>query len=482
MAHAIKYFFICLCSLYLIPKLAIVKVTKAKLAASLILSFVIVAGIYLLDFVISPIRMLFLVFSLTAYAATVFKIDFNLSVVASVVSAGVGFCLYSLATVLIIPLALLTGPYFNYSVIYTAISAAGAGIIQLLIAFLLFRIRRLRKAMPLFIEKSSGDIGVFICVSALLMCLFFNKEANSKLPLIILIFAVVISAFALFFWWRRRVTRKYLEQLRARETELLKAEIKEQSDEIEYLKANNEELSGIIHKDNKIIPALELAVRSLLEESAANGNNGARGLLLQITELSKERGGIITKYEKSGRVLPSTGVPSTDAVIRYMLQKSAEYGAQFDFSLSASVKRLTAERISENDLNTILANIIENAFIAVKNCERRQVLLSILVEERHYKIDLYDSAPPFETRVLLNLGKRRYTTRKRDGGSGIGLYNTYSLLQKHGATLVIDETPDTANYRKKLSVVFDGRAEYLLKTRDKNKAAACSKRADIKCV
>ena len=77
-------------------------------------------------------------------------------------------------------------------------------------------------------------------------------------------------------------------------------------------------------------------------------------------------------------------------------------------------------------------------------------------ENESFTVSIYDSGLPFEQQVIENLGKRRITTHRKTGGSGIGLMTTAQLLKKQNASLVIDESVDNESYAKKVSVIFDG--------------------------
>ena len=122
--------------------------------------------------------------------------------------------------------------------------------------------------------------------------------------------------------------------------------------------------------------------------------------------------------------------------------------------------------------------------IATKANAGKQILLHIGVIDQMYTIDLWDSGTPFPKEVLCYLGKKRYTTRKKEGGSGIGLFSTYELAQKGYHTyightssdddfltsfmtmdsFVIDETTENI-YTKKVSIIFDEKQQYRLVTR-----------------
>ena len=73
----------------------------------------------------------------------------------------------------------------------------------------------------------------------------------------------------LFFWWRKRLYSDYLEKLKQREIASLEKIIEEQAEEIHKLKHHNEELSKIIHRDNKLIPSMQIAVKTLLNSDLA---------------------------------------------------------------------------------------------------------------------------------------------------------------------------------------------------------------------
>ncbi len=82
----------------------------------------------------------------------------------------------------------------------------------------------------------------------------------------------------------------YLSRLKENELQRLCELLKQKDERIEYLERQNAELSKIIHKDNKLIPAMELAVRGYLG-GAVDEALRARGLELagRLEEMSRER-------------------------------------------------------------------------------------------------------------------------------------------------------------------------------------------------
>ena len=68
---------------------------------------------------------------------------------------------------------------------------------------------------------------------------------------------------------------------------------------------------------------------------------------------------------------------------------------------------------------------------------------------------IYDSGEYFSKDVLKKLGKKRATTHKKDGGTGIGLMTTFEILKKYNASFSIDETINNPQYTKCVAITFD---------------------------
>lgn len=147
-----------------------------------------------------------------------------------------------------------------------------------------------------------------------------------------------------------------------------------------------------------------------------------------------------------------------------MLNKAKGNGIKFDVTVSGSVRYLVENIISVSDLRTLLADLIENAIIATKDCFKREILVSLGVCEGYYLAEVFDSGRLFEKEPLINFGLKKTTTHADTGGSGIGLMTTSEILSNYQASLVIEEFPDQFNiFSKKVSVRFDNFSQYIVK-------------------
>lgn len=274
----------------------------------------------------------------------------------------------------------------------------------------------------------------------------------------VLIFSIVVWGIALLFWWKERITKKYTDQVNARTARELEKTISARDSEIAYLKEQNNALAKMIHKDNKLIPAMEYSVRELFRSIAGSLKNipsheEVLKLLKELEQIFQDRSGLLRDYESTGKRFPPTGIVSVDILLAYMLQKSAKQNISFDVMIPKDIQSLT-EQIDCEDLRTLLADLLENALIAASENEQKKVLLMIENKDGIYTLDVYDSGPPFSGEVLSNFGSKPVTTHKSSGGSGIGLMTISELCTKYHAAFTVEELTKNFSYRKKVSVRF----------------------------
>lgn len=228
----------------------------------------------------------------------------------------------------------------------------------------------------------------------------------------------------------------------------------------------NETFSKIIHKDNKLIPAMELAVSQLLysiaqDDTQQGRKEQAQNILKQLKALSAERAGIIKTYEESNSKFPTLGLSSLDALFHFMVQKASTAGILFDLTLDDGIDQVMTENISESDASTLLADLIENALIAAHHGQHKKaVQVKLGVDTGIFYISVSDSGAPFPPEVLDRWGIERITTHTDTGGSGIGMMSIHELCQKYSASFEIEQIQDTSPYRKCVSIRFDGHGSF----------------------
>ncbi|MDD5948361.1 MAG: GHKL domain-containing protein, partial [Lachnospiraceae bacterium] len=274
-----------------------------------------------------------------------------------------------------------------------------------------------------------------------------------------------LFGLALLYYWKRNITKTYIDCLRENNITDLNQQIYNLNQRMAELEADNVRMAKIIHRDNKLIPAMEYAVTRYLSESGettADKKRQGRSLLAELKEMSADRKNIITQSQSPELLLVKTDIEEIDRLLAFQCQQAADNHIQLQVMCSCNLKPLPQSGIEISDLKTVMADLIENAMIATKANHASSVLVSFSMLKNSYAITIFDSGNPFATEVLLNLGKKQITTH--EDGSGIGLMNSFQLLDKYNASFIITEFEDShTQYTKSVSIIFNGEHRYILK-------------------
>jgi signal transduction histidine kinase len=466
----IKYFGIAICTFYVYFKILKQECTKKDISFYLLVtsSFPVLTCeiLFNLKTFIIPTQILISLI----YFALHTKAKLSLSITTTMISFGISYIFYYVAVFVIGAIFSFNGVKYTYvNNIYAKLCVAG---IQYLLSYLLFKIRRLKSGMPFLINKADGRIGLLISF-ALIACFICSSNAGSPTSYLftIPILFVVLGSVGIFVWWKNRLTKNYLKKLKNNEFQELQNALQKQKEEIRRLKQHNDALAKIIHKDNKLIPTMELAVREYLGQrnspDALGMQQKGHALLKELQAISSERSGVIKDYQHCHVKVPTTGVFPIDSLLQYMCCKAQAAGIQLKLTLLASMKYLTENIIPSSDLRTILADLIENAVIAIKssNSSNKKILVSLGIINQFYEMDIYDSGIPFESETIRHLGQKNNTTHADAGGSGIGLVTVLEILERYNASFCIEQIQNTHNiFTKKISIKFDNFNERIFKT------------------
>ncbi len=448
---AIKYLFICFCCLTFFTKLLNISASKKQQLLNILFSVFFAASsvvirTYFLD---SSILLLYsLVFIYTYF---VYSKGFNITTTSSIIAYSLSFFMFLISLFVTAAIGHKFAPKHE-SFIFDITTNLIVGSLEIVFTTLIFKIKRLKNGMPFLLRYGSSNIGVFVSVALILTFVLNSNIVETKLQKILVIVSLVFGIITMI-WWRKKLYSDYLKKIKENDINELRKTIQLQEETIASLTTANEELAKIIHKDNKLIPAMQAAVIDLINR---NKTNDAEKLLSQLNSLYGERTEAINLCEVHGDALTKTEVLSTDGLIKYLYIRANDLNTKFDVTITSSVKYLIENIVSEQDLNTLIADLAENAIIATKNEQNRYILLSIgLNSNNHYQIDIYDSAPPFADIVLQNIGENKTTTHAEEGGSGIGLVTTFEILNKYKASFKINQDLNSTTYAKCVSVIFD---------------------------
>ena len=361
-----------------------------------------------------------------------------------------------------------------------------AGGITLLMMHVPFCIKRLKKGMPFLKNERNNTKGVIISLAVLISGTILKGNNNNIVYIVIVIFIYVCTVFV-YIYWRRGINRTYLEKLHERNMLDLNSLISEQQQRIKKLEEENGRLSSIVHKDNKLIPAMEYAVKEYLSDSKEGLEvriNKGKQLLTELEKITGERKNIIHFQDEQCQQLPCTKIIRIDSLLQYMQQKAREQNITLNAIVSCKLQYFVREVITEDDFCTLLADLMDNALIATRYNNQQQVLINFSIVSNAYSVNIFDSGIPFEKEVLVKLGVKQITTHADDSGSGIGLMTIYGLVAKYRASIIINEfTLGTGQFTKEISVVFNGLNQFILKTaRDDEEIAYLKKRTNLQII
>lgn len=459
----LKYLFIICGSTYAFPKILNLSTSQSSKSALLLSvhTLLLPLGVcFLREYAISLSLIMMAIVSVCTFRFS-YKIDFSRAIVAVLLSYGISYSVHAISS-----LAISVILYFFASLAYSLIFVLTGGCIHLLFVYFLFRIKRLRHGLSFLDDIRYSNTGVFISISILIVFSFIGLQQDDQLIYDIFTASIFLCGVILWFWWKTCMTHRYLAQLHARDLDSANRTAAVQQNEIEALQKENEELSKIIHKDNKLIPALTLSVREFLDMVARNENQQVRvswtqELLEQLDQISHERYDALRNYESVNKKLPSCGLPVLDALLAYMLWKSSAANIDLDLAVWNSLKPITETAVTEQDISTVLADLIENAIIAVSHAKsQKRILVEVGLTEGHYFISVSDSGVPFPEEVLENWGIQRITTYAGCGGSGIGMMSTYDICKRYGASFSIKNFGSDMPYSKRIMICFDNANQF----------------------
>ena len=252
------------------------------------------------------------------------------------------------------------------------------------------------------------------------------------------------------------------EKMKERTVEIQQEQIKQQDEKIKNLQTELADVLQINHKYSHRISAMEKAVTKLGTKLQANEEFAEEygDILSSIKKLSKEYKEEVASVIKETK-LPKTNIFSIDNLLEYMKQESEKDKIDFKLNLDFDINEILETKIPQNKLETMLADHIRDAIIAINCSENKDRRIKVVLdkEDNNYQIKFYDTGIEFEIETLSNLGLKRITTHKSAGGSGIGFMTTFETLKQCKASLIIEEYSDL-EYTKAVIIKFDNKNEY----------------------
>ena len=318
-------------------------------------------------------------------------------------------------------------------------------------------------------QKKYINAGIIIIILILTLKTIDNFYLDFSNEILLLPLATIFLALLLFTWWRRQITKSYIEKLRKLEVQSLYDELAEKNNLIKKLTADNQTLSRIIHKDNKLIPAMENAVTDFLAGSNNRDPEQLRTygmeLSARLRTMAQDRQGILESYEDECHKLRLTGNVGIDTILVYMQKKALANHITFECKHSPESLEHLLNKVSEEDLTHLLSDLIENALIAMSGQPTGRLLVTFGKFQKEAYLSVADNGRDFELPTLHAFGLHSHTTHAESGGSGIGLMDIWKIKKKYRATIQIQEYKrNDGNFTKKIMFSFNSKNHYVIQS------------------
>ncbi len=423
------------------------------------------------NYIILKLLILFL-FSHT-YCMYITKVSIFPSIMTFIISSGISFLFYILSNTFMCLLYLAiykTAQNIPYNQITLPV-----GLLQFLFTHSIIKIPQFRYGVSFLIQKRSVSYGISLSLLLILYIMHssIHKERLEISKRLTIICSLILVSFLLLYYWRNRIKRTYIENMRRLETARYENTIADRDKQIAELKRKNAELGQIVHKYRKTIPAMELSVIDLLQSSTtlskAEFLDRANALQTQLTEVRNERDNLLDKYQKNTVIATQTGLHTVDALLALMEKRAKQEGIRYKTQIDPTLKELALNSIKESDLLHLLGDLIENAIHAVSLTEDKEILIHLTKLDDCLLLEVSDNGIAFDIQTYQHFGNEPFTSHQSDGGSGTGLMDIWKLKKEYKISLYIYEySSEHEVYTKKIAFLFDGKNHFLLKTyRDK---------------
>lgn len=478
--HLIKYFFIYITAFFLYLQLQN-NTAKKSLLKSIVLTICLT---FITCIYTEKINELSTLFSYLLFCLTIilfFHVKPKLGIISSLVSFSICYSCFVISIFINGLILLLLFPMRSYQ--QESVSFLFLGILTVCIAHFPFHLPKFRNGIKYLYNSRFTNIGLTIGCLILFALSIIQLIENPNHIIKLIPLCIVLTAFLLLFLWQHFIRQYYLTKLRHLELESLRQELAEKDAVIEKLQANNELQARMIHKDNKLIPAMLSAVTEYLSMVDSNDRTmQEHGTMLagQLKELADERLTVLTAASEAAAPLPLLHRASVDAMLSYMQKRAMQENILFEVKIHPDFEQKIEISITEPDLTHLLSDLLENAIIATKTAADRHIFVHLGILYDAAVVEVSDSGQAFEPSVYQDFGLQKHSTHLDNGGSGIGLMDIWELKKKYAASLHIYEyAGEAAPFTKKISIVFDRKKHYLIRTFRPEELVKMQARSDL---
>ena len=451
----IKIALICMCTYYINFKIINrnITITLKNTILNLIGIILVAIGCRIVKNVLGfSYNMIFMILLTSILFAVNTKYPFTYSLLITIISLSINYIIF-LITMLI---------SFILTVIFK-IESVYIGLIFIIISYLILicvfnKINRFKNGFA-FLQKYTKNEYIDILILDISIVIIFSIMIISNYDKLLsrrTVVGLIIFSIIMFITIQKSLQLYYKQKLQEREVEDIKEELKQKNKEIEELEKENLKLNKKNHSIAHKQKSLEYELKQIALNNQIEDENHLKD---KIENLSKEM-----QNETISIELSKTSINEIDNMFKYMQSECIKNKIDFQLQINGNIHHMVNKHIGKEELEILIADMIKNAIIAINHSKNinKSILVRLGLIDGFYSLYIYDSGIEFEIDTLINLGIKPSTTHANDGGTGMGLLNTFDTLKKHKASLVIEEygKPVEDNFTKVIKIIFDKENRY----------------------
>ncbi len=470
----IKYTAIFLCMIYAYMKLERIKPTIVDLFTMplFIILAAILSGVKGNAQIFVPIG--FLIFGII-FLLLRFKKPIYETVTVGTVALGFSLFKYSVANIICYVVAVVL-ELAQAGTLKPIFAQALTSICQIVGICLIFKIKRFQSGIIPKNKNASFDVMLYLSVLCIFTMTLLYADNVKEYMLKVVMLVIILCGLLLVFWCRKHITYNYLESNARQRLEILENELKERKLNYEEIEYQLNVYAKQFHYLNKTIPACI----KYLEQAAVQAPSGTvNNVLEMMRDMSNELK--LTNQKCSLSNLPLTGVREIDIPILELYNASEQKNVKVSTFVPCDIEsKLAKFSIDKKDIQKLLLYLNDNAVLASLELPHASVHMELCESnEGNLLIRIYDSGKQFDEKVISKLGKEQITTRTARGGSGIGLYEVFSIIEKYRASFILDETTSKLGFTKCIEIAFDGQGSITVRTNRDSISHVCADRTDL---
>ena len=381
------------------------------------------------------------------------KIGYSLCIVA--IALSINYILYFITLcITYIPIFMLRAnginDYINFIIVM---------LINIIVVYLFLKIKRFKKGFSFLQKKLNNDyfdvmilnVGIIIVfLITLIVTLDYEARIINDIGVLIVLYTIIM-----FITIQKSLKLYYKQKMLVKELNETKEELENKKKEVEELEEENLNFSKISHSIAHKQKSLEYKLNKLIMKSEMASELDLKNEIFDITKELKNE----TAIE-----LSKTDITEIDDMLSYMQSECIKNKIDFQLQLNGNIHHMINNYIDKEKLEILLADLIKNAIIAINYSENTNIsiLVRLGIIEGIYSLYVYDSGIEFELDTLANLGIKPSTTHADNGGTGMGMMNTFDTLKKYNASIHIQEygKPSKDNFTKVIEIIFDKKNEF----------------------